>query len=874
MKSPFKFLDSYTKDDREIFFGRDREIEELYHRVFESNLMLVYGVSGTGKSSLIHCGLANKFQETDWLPLVIRRGGNMLNNLALAIKAASITPQIGEITTPLHFKKAVRSLYLDHYKPVFLIFDQFEELFIFGNKEEKKSFIQVIKALFESEAQCRFIFVMREEYMAGFTEFERFIPSIFQNRVRIEKMSHINALDAIKGPCRVAGISLEEGFAETLVEKLSPESGDVELTYLQVFLDRILRLADPEKPTFSISLLSKVGNISDLLGGFLDEQIALMDDPDLAMSVLKSFVSAKGTKRPASESETNDNVKSLGRDISPESVIKLIQSFVRLRVLRDKDDQERYELRHDALAEKVYEKFSTAEKELLEIRQYIENAYQSFLKRKILLSNDDLIYISDKDSRLNLNPDLQGFIDESRKYQKAQLRTVRRLTAISAVSFVILISIPTYYVLNSMKDSKADRLAIRSMSQVSDPIRKLRIAGQAWLKSPDALPKQALIQAFNGILKSREKDSLMTSLSDQFDIEFDPAPVNIQFAECSNDNKYIFGYGDSLIFIWTIKGKLEKVIRLKHYPLVDIKMSGDSRFIGAISSDSILTIWKTSGEVQSEFKIQYNELNTKQIFKFTNGNNIVALAGEHDAVVYDTDGKVIQTFDRHKGRVNALDISPDNNFIATASCDSTIIIWYLNSVRGSYNYYNTLTWHHDTVRSVSFAKNNIYIVSSSRDHYARIGNINNEVTYDTYEGRNLCYAEFTSSGDGIIYGYFNYKDKGLDKKYYATNYKNPAITIHSTESYFKGCAMLKFSEDENYYTYSENNKIYLADNRLALEKDRFSIVSTFTFMVFTGTYSFFTTDNNYLMYIDRNIIHTCYINIDKINDIAQKQGTE
>ena len=70
MKSPFKFLDSYTKDDRAIFFGRDREIEELYHRVFESKIMLVYGVSGTGKSSLIHCGLANKFQDTDWLPLV------------------------------------------------------------------------------------------------------------------------------------------------------------------------------------------------------------------------------------------------------------------------------------------------------------------------------------------------------------------------------------------------------------------------------------------------------------------------------------------------------------------------------------------------------------------------------------------------------------------------------------------------------------------------------------------------------------------------------------------------------------------------------------------------------------------------------------
>src|SRR5512137_893764 len=126
MKSPFKFLDSYTKDDRTIFFGRDREIEELYQRVFDSKLLLVYGVSGTGKSSLIHCGLANKFLETDWLPLVIRRGGNIIESMAAVIKAASTTTQKTEVSTPAQFKKAVRSLYLDHYKPVFFIFDQFE----------------------------------------------------------------------------------------------------------------------------------------------------------------------------------------------------------------------------------------------------------------------------------------------------------------------------------------------------------------------------------------------------------------------------------------------------------------------------------------------------------------------------------------------------------------------------------------------------------------------------------------------------------------------------------------------------------------------------------------------------------------------------
>src|SRR4030043_1783834 len=243
MKSPFKFLDSYPKDDREIFFGRDREIEELYHRVFESRIMRVYGVSGTGKSSLIHCGLANKFQETDWLPLVIRRGGNIIESMAAGIRSASLTEQQNKFSNPSEFKKGVRSLYLDHYKPVFFIFDQFEELFIFGDREERRSFIHIVKLLTESDLQCRMIFVMREEYMAGITEFEKSIPTIFSNRVRIEKMSHRNALDAIKEPCKVFNINIEEGFAESLLEKLSPDETDVELTYLQVFLDKIFRLS-------------------------------------------------------------------------------------------------------------------------------------------------------------------------------------------------------------------------------------------------------------------------------------------------------------------------------------------------------------------------------------------------------------------------------------------------------------------------------------------------------------------------------------------------------------------------------------------------------------------------------------------------------
>ena len=61
MKSPFKFLDAYTLKDKEVFFGREEEVANLYQMVNKNRLILVYGQSGTGKTSLVQCGLAGEF---------------------------------------------------------------------------------------------------------------------------------------------------------------------------------------------------------------------------------------------------------------------------------------------------------------------------------------------------------------------------------------------------------------------------------------------------------------------------------------------------------------------------------------------------------------------------------------------------------------------------------------------------------------------------------------------------------------------------------------------------------------------------------------------------------------------------------------------
>ena len=129
IQSPFKFLDSYTVEDNDIFFGRDAEIEEIYGRVFQSNLLLIYGGSGTGKSSLVNCGLANKFQDTDWLPINVRRGLDINQSFKNQLEQVALTPlESSKVTDDAFAVPFLKSVYLDYFNPIFLVFDQFEEL--------------------------------------------------------------------------------------------------------------------------------------------------------------------------------------------------------------------------------------------------------------------------------------------------------------------------------------------------------------------------------------------------------------------------------------------------------------------------------------------------------------------------------------------------------------------------------------------------------------------------------------------------------------------------------------------------------------------------------------------------------------------------
>lgn len=347
--SPFKFLDAYRKEDAKAFFGRESEVRELFERIYLSNIILLYGASGTGKSSLIRCGLANQFEDTDWLPIFVRRNGQMLSALHKALQRKALT----DMGPELGLEDKIRSLYLDYFQPIYLIFDQFEEIFIQGDHAEQEAFFQAMARLLRTSDRCKIIISMREEYLAHMSDFEMVIPNLFANRQRLEPMSRMQLRRVIQGNTGLFGIDLQEGVqtADLIIDQLRNERGEVELPYLQIYLDRLYQQAIKRKEqgngelVFTSEGVRQARGLKDVLSDFLTEQMGALEEEleaeglrqkGLPLAVLFSLVTGERTRK-AERVATIRNDMAHRLKVDPIYVDYCIQRLISMRILTFKE---------------------------------------------------------------------------------------------------------------------------------------------------------------------------------------------------------------------------------------------------------------------------------------------------------------------------------------------------------------------------------------------------------------------------------------------------------------------------------------------------------------------------------------------------------
>src|SRR6476660_1239493 len=90
--NPFPGLRPFREDEEHLFFGRENQVDAMVNKLAETHFLAVIGTSGSGKSSLVNCGLRPALRRgqmarvgTRWCMVQFRPSNYPINAMACAL---------------------------------------------------------------------------------------------------------------------------------------------------------------------------------------------------------------------------------------------------------------------------------------------------------------------------------------------------------------------------------------------------------------------------------------------------------------------------------------------------------------------------------------------------------------------------------------------------------------------------------------------------------------------------------------------------------------------------------------------------------------------------------------------------------------------
>ena len=235
-KSPYPGLSSFDQEYAELYFGRDREVNQVIGKMSEAGgrFVIISGASGPGKSSLVGAGLWRELiregrlpgsRTWEWQRIQPSEGKTPFESLAKGLRekrSLSIAQRPEKLADELARKSGmlgeILALKLTGDRELLLFIDQLEELFTQSFKDEDiKSFLaQLVDTACDKTKRLRVVTTVRTEFLARLEEVEPVLQLINAGYIHhLGPVSPRALQDMIEEPARVTGYefnSISRGY--------------------------------------------------------------------------------------------------------------------------------------------------------------------------------------------------------------------------------------------------------------------------------------------------------------------------------------------------------------------------------------------------------------------------------------------------------------------------------------------------------------------------------------------------------------------------------------------------------------------------------------------------------------------------------------
>jgi WD40 repeat protein len=290
--NPFPGLRPFLPEESDLFFGREGESDEVLRKLLKNRFVTVMGASGSGKSSLIYCGVLPRVRElsepdsSGWKIMMFRPGNDPVSNLSETISQAvnngvnkeSINAVL--ISDRDGLTNVIRENIISANQKVLIVVDQFEELFrysisgaVANQREDISKFVNLLEnAVKQTTVDIYCIITMRSDFIGECAHFQGFTQLINNSNYLVPHMSRENYRAAIEGPVKFAGSTIDQKLVETILNQIGDQTD--QLPVLQHALMRTWaywqELDDPSRP-ISFTDYDAVGTMSDAMSRHANE---------------------------------------------------------------------------------------------------------------------------------------------------------------------------------------------------------------------------------------------------------------------------------------------------------------------------------------------------------------------------------------------------------------------------------------------------------------------------------------------------------------------------------------------------------------------------------------------------------------------------